>query len=267
MRGADASRIIACQAGRSGCDRLLPGRFARCGRVRAQGSAQDLCRHRASRLHRLDRHRAYAEACGRCLSCQADRGQSPRRSRRMDRRAHPLYADRGVPLRQLDRRRLGGPRELLAARRGPDRLRRVVLRHRVRRERALHRQRHRQQVADHRRQETRHLQDHQGASRRQAARGRWHRGQRGDRLSRRRVPAVGPGSERHRPGQRQSPGHRLRHQEMHQRQLRAPCRISPRRDRSAGRRPRLDGGAMGARRRGAQEGHGWTATRRVSPRS
>ncbi len=43
--------------------------------------------------------------------------------------------------------------------------------------------------------------------------------------------------------------------------------ISPRRDRSPGRRPRLDGGAMGARRRGAQDDRRTAATRPVSPRS
>ena len=143
----------------------------------------------------------------------------------------------------------------------------VVLRHRVARERALRRQRHRQHLAHHRRQEARHLEDHQGAARRQAAGGRRRRGQCRHRLSRRRVPALGPGSERHRPRQRRASGERLRHQELHQRQLRAARPISPRRHRTPGRRPRLDGGAMGAGRRGAQDRSRQEATRPGSPRS
>ena len=47
---------------------------------------------------------------------------------------------------------------------------------------------------------------------RQAAGGGRCRGQCRHRLSRRRIPAVGPGSERHRPGQRRASGERLRHQ-------------------------------------------------------
>ena len=131
-----------------------------------------------------------------------------------------------------------------------------LLRHRFARERALRRQRHRQHLADHRRQEARHLEDHQGAARRHAAGGWRRRGQCRHRLSRHRVSALGPGPERHRPGQRQSPGERLRHQELHRRQLRPPRAISPRRHRPAGRRPCLDGGAMGPRRRGAQDHRG-----------
>ena len=40
------------------------------------------------------------------------------------------------------------------------------------------------------------------------------------------------------PGNGNRPGERLRHQELHQRQLRSPRAISPRRHRSAGRRSR-----------------------------
>ena len=54
---------------------------------------------------------------------------------RLDRRPRALPADRGLPLRQPDRRRLGGPGERLAARRGPDRLCRRRLWHRERRQR------------------------------------------------------------------------------------------------------------------------------------
>ena len=50
---------------------------------------------------------------------------------------------------------------------------------------------------------------------RQAAGGGRRREQRRDRLSRHRVPAVGSGSQRHRPRRRQSPGDRLRREELH----------------------------------------------------
>ena len=72
------------------------GDFARRCRSDAQGRAEDLRRYRASRLHRLARHGQHAQACGRRLPRQADRGQSPRRARRLDRRPHPLHADRGL---------------------------------------------------------------------------------------------------------------------------------------------------------------------------
>ena len=120
------------------------------------------------------------------------------------------------------------------------------------RERALCRQRHRQHHAHHRRQEARHRQDHQGAACRDSARGGRGRGQCRHRLSRRRVSTVGAGPERHRSRQRQPSGQRFRYQELHQRQLRPPRRLSPCRHRSPGRRSRLDGGAMGGGRRGAQ---------------
>ncbi len=61
---------------------------------------------------------------------------------------------------------------------------------------------------------------------RPAARGRRRGGQCRHRLSRCRVPAVGPGSERHRSRQRASPGNRLRPQEMHQRELHKALNIS-----------------------------------------
>ena len=134
-----------------------PGDFARQCRPDGQGRAEGLRGYRASRLHGFPGHGQHAQAGGRCLPRQADRGQSPRRARRLDRRPHSLHADRGLPLRQRHRRRLGGQGEFLAARRGPDRLCRVVLRHRVRRERALCRQRHRQHLAHHRRQDARYV--------------------------------------------------------------------------------------------------------------
>ncbi len=102
------------------------------------------------------------------------------------------------------------------------------LRHRVRREHALHRQCDRQPVDRDQRPEGRRLQDHAGVPVGHAAGGRRHRGQCRDRLPRHRVPALGPGSERHRAGRRQPPLHRLRHGELHRRQLRPPRRsISP----------------------------------------
>ena len=80
------------------------------------------------------------------LIAKPSAGHAERRARRLEGGAHPLPADRGLPLRQRDRRRLGRPREFLAARRRPDRLCRRQLRHRIGRERALHRQCHRQPV-------------------------------------------------------------------------------------------------------------------------
>ena len=72
-------------------------------------------------------------------------GRPPRTPGR--RRACPT-ADGGLSLRQRHRRRLGGQGELLAARRGADRLcRHRHLRRGERREPALHRQRHRQSEA------------------------------------------------------------------------------------------------------------------------
>ena len=81
----------------------------------------------------------------------------------------------------------------------------------------------------------------------QAAGGGRRRGQRRDRLSRHRVPAVGPGPQRHRTRRRQPARDRLRHQEVHRRPLRAPRAIPADRHRPAGRRPRLDGAAVGRR--------------------
>ena len=216
---------------------------------------EDLCRHRRkpAMRTRLDTARTLKLAVD-ALLAKPTEDNLRCRPRRLDRRAHPLHADRGLPLRQLDRRRLGGQGELLAARRGADRLcRRRPMAPSPPRTSSIVANVIANTDAHHRRQEARHREDHQGASRRQAARGRRRRGQCRDRLSRHRVPALGPGPERHRSRQRQSPRHRLRHQEMHQRQLRAPRPISPHRHRPSRRRSRLDGGPMGPRRRGAQE--------------
>ena len=57
---------------------------------------------------------------------------------------------------------------------------------------------------------------------REPAGGRRGRGQRRDRLPRHRVPALGPGPERHRTRRRRASGERLRHEGLHQRQLRPP---------------------------------------------
>ena len=72
------------------------------------------------------------------------------------------------------------------------------------------------------------------------------------RLSRGRVPALGPGSERHRTGRRRPAVDRLRRRRLHRRQLRAPARLSEGGDRSSGRRPRGDGRQLGPGRRGAR---------------
>ena len=45
------------------------------------------------------------------------------------------------------------------------------------------------------------------------------------RLPRHRVPALGPGPERHRPRRRKPSVYGLRSRQLHQRQLRAPCRL------------------------------------------
>ena len=120
----DADRF-ACQAGCSRCARRLPWTTAG-GRRRAEreGRAQDLRRHCRGRLCRLSRHGEEPPARRQPASRQPDRSKHARRPRRLGRGAHPLHADRGLPLRQQDRRRLGGQGEFLAARRGPDRLRR-----------------------------------------------------------------------------------------------------------------------------------------------
>ncbi len=59
---------------------------------------------------------------------------------------------------------------------------------------------------------------------RQAAGGGRRREQRRDRLSRHRVPAVGSGPQRHRSRRRQSPGDRLRREELHRRHIASAAR-------------------------------------------
>ena len=100
--------------------------------------------------------------------------------------------------------------------------------------------------------EGRRLEDHAGAAVGHAAGSRRHRGQCRDRLPRDRIPAVGPGPERHRAGRRRASVHRLRHRQLHRRQLRPPRPVSGRGIRPAGLRPRRDGRQLEGRRRGAQ---------------
>ncbi len=75
--------------------------------------------------------------------------------------------------------------------------------------------------------------------------------ERRDRLSRDRIPALGPGPQRHRAGRGRPQGDRFRHQGLHQRQLRPPRRVSEIGDRSPGRRSRRDGRVLGQGRRRA----------------
>ena len=127
-----------------------------------------------------------------------------------------------------------------------------AIRHRIRREHALHRQCDRQPVDRDQRPEGRRLEDHAGTHLRNPAGSRRHRSQCRDRLPRRRIPALGPGSERHRAGRRRPALHRLRHRRLHRRQLRPPRPISCCCHRSSGRRPRGDGGQLGTGRRGPE---------------
>ena len=83
------------------------------------------------------------QAGGRRAARRAQRGDAASGQGGLAGRARALSADRGLPLRQRDRRRLGGQGQCLAARRRSDRLRGGVLRQRIRREPLLRRQRHR----------------------------------------------------------------------------------------------------------------------------
>ena len=93
---------------------------------------------------------------------------------------------------------------------------------------------------------------HAGTSVGHAAGGRRQRGQCGDRLPRDRVPAVGSGPARHRTRRWRAPLHRLRHRQLHRRQLRSPRPVSGGSHGLAGLRPRGDGRQLEGRRRGAQ---------------
>ena len=185
------------------CHRRVDGRRVRVagkGGHGCKGGSHDLRRHRARRVRGFAEHRQGARRGGRRADRQAVGSDAGRCPRGLEGGAHPLSADGGLPLRQRHRRRLGGPGERLAARRGADRLCRRRLRHRVRREHALRRQRHRQPAIEIDGAEGGRHDDHAGAPVRHAAGGRRHRGQRRDRLSRDRVPALGPGPQRHRAG-------------------------------------------------------------------
>ena len=99
--------------------------------------------------------------------------------------------------------------------------------------------------------------DHAGAARRHAAGGGRDRGERRDRLSRHRVPALGAGPERHRAGRRQPALDRLcGGRRLHRRQLRPAGGLPEGGDRPADLRSRVDGGAVGrGRRRRARACH------------
>ena len=106
----------------------------------------------------------------------------------------------------------------------------------------------------------------QGAAVRHAAGGRRRRSQRRHRLPRHRVPALGPGPQRHRAGRRRSARHRLRRHELHARPLRPPRAVSAVGDRPSGRRPRGDGRQLEAGRCRAQGRHGGRRPGRPRPR-
>ena len=89
----------------------------------------------------------------------------------------------------------------------------------------LHRQRDRESGDHGERRDARRV-DHRCGPVALAARDRRGRGQCRDRLPRDRVPAVGPGPERHRRRRRHPPGDRLRSRQLHRRQLR-PARCLP----------------------------------------
>ena len=108
---------------------------------------------------------------------------------------------------------------------------------------------------------------HAGAPGRLAAGGAGRRIERRHRLSRDRVPAVGPGPARHRGRVGRARGDRLRRRQMHQRQLRPARRLSEGGDGPARLRPRGDGRQLeGRRRRRARTSRRRAPTAR-SPRS
>ena len=161
------------------------------------------------------------------LIADAVGGDARRRPRRAGSTARVPYQQTEVyRFGNADRRRLGGQGERLAARRGPDRLCRRELRRRHRREPLRGAERHRQPDASRSSGgEIDATDDHAGAARGHAAGGRRDRGERRHRLSRHRVPALGPGPQRHRARRRQPALDRLRRgRRLHRRQLRPPRR-------------------------------------------
>ena len=259
IKGCRCSDIFACRPGRRAGDRHLLSPTVR--PPRPSPSPKDVLKTYADIAQAgyadCARHRAHAEARGRCLPRQADRRQSARRPRRLDRRAHPLHADRGLPLRQPDRRRLGRPREFLAARRGPDRLRDASSYGTDSSENELYTANviaNTSLTIGGKKIDTSKITKELLADKLQEAGGveanvatgyhaieflLW-----GQDLN-----GTGPGN-----GNRPATDYDLKNCTHGHCDRRAA--ISPRRDRSPRRRPRLDGGAMGARRRGAQDGHG-----------
>ena len=227
---------------------VLPAKAA----DRPEGRHHHLCRHRSRQIRGLARHGKAARPGGRCADRQAVGRHAERRAGGLEGGAAALPADRGLPLRQRDRRRLGRPRECVAARRRPDRLCRRELRNGVRREFALYGERHRQPVDRDQRRQGRRLEDHAGAAVGHAAGSRRHRSQCRHRLSRDRVPAVGAGPARHRARRRRAPLYRLRHRQLHRRQLRPARPVPGGGFRPAGLGPRGDGRQLEGGRRGAQ---------------
>ena len=74
------------------------------GRARRQGRADHLRRHRARQVPGFANHRAGARQGCRRPDCSTLVGHFGGRPRRLESVAHPLSADRGLPVRQRHRR-------------------------------------------------------------------------------------------------------------------------------------------------------------------
>ena len=174
-----------------------------------RGGAGQLRRHRRSRLRGCLAH-GQGPAGRPSTPCSPQPSEATQRGGQggLAGRARALSADRGLPLRQRDRRRLGRQGQRLAARRRSDRLRGGVLRQRIRREPLLRRERRRPSQAHRERRDDRRL-DHRCGAAPLAARDRRDRGECRDRLPCGRIPALGAGPERHRTGRRRAAVDRL----------------------------------------------------------
>ena len=222
---------------------------------------------------RLNTAQTMRERCRRWSRARPSRPSRPRAKRWIAAREPyqqteviplPGRTDRRAARRRHDgrgRRRPRGPHQLVAARRGSDRLRRSRRRRRfgsrepgqrLRRKR----QRHRRRAA---------LPEPHARGARGSERARRRRAQRRDRVPRDRVPALGPGPERRRHVGNRRPRRDAGASAFH--------RLSPRRPRAArtataaprpvpGRRHRAAGPGPGARRRGLEPATAASTTRR-----
>ena len=206
----------------------------------------DLCGYRPGHLCRYADRRAGAAGGGECAFGRSVRRDAGRRPRCLACRPGALCADRDVPLWQPGGRRMGTPRELLAAGRGADRLWRSGLWRGHRRKPSRRAERDRRPGAAAGGGRCRCRCDHAGAAGQGAARAGRCRCQCRHRLSRDRVSVVGAGSERHRGRRGPAPVHRLwAGRWLHRRQLRPQGRLSDRPHRSAGGRSAADQRRLG----------------------